>query len=355
MAIRQVKVRGRKRWQARVAYQGNRLSRLCESKDAAKAAEAELLQELRAASEQEAQEGAAPATLALLCEAYVLDLEARGKAPDSIIRAKDTAKRLTECFGSRMTAPLSKLTAADLFTFRTWRVQHQAKPGTINRDFRTISAMLKRADPAFRLPAGVFFREDETRVRWLEPLQGLDVMSRLRSPFREMAQLADLTLMRLSEVRTLRRSQVALSQGVIVLPTSKTGPNMVILSHEARILLQAQLDAHSGEYVFPAPHGGPYSLRHVGTMWRRAAQAAGLRDFHFHDLRHDGATKALNAGYSAPIVMALGRWKTERKMRRYAAVTDKTLRAAAEAVSGNLPGRGNAEWQRTTNLVEVGS
>ena len=32
--------------------------------------------------------------------------------------------------------------------------------------------------------------------------------------------------------------------------------------------------------------------------------------------------------------MALGRWKTERMMRRYAAVTDQTLRAAAEAVSG---------------------
>jgi hypothetical protein len=34
--------------------------------------------------------------------------------------------------------------------------------------------------------------------------------------------------------------------------------------------------------------------------------------------------------------MALGRWKTEQMMRRYAAVTDKTLRAAAEAVSGNV-------------------
>ena len=51
---------------------------------------------------------------------------------------------------------------------------------------------------------------------------------------------------------------------------------------------------------------------------------------------------ALNAGY-APIVMALGGWKTERMMRRYAAVTDPTLRAAAEAVSGN------AEWKRPAN------
>ncbi len=72
----------------------------------------------------------------------------------------------------------------------------------------------------------------------------------------------------------------------------------------------------------------------VGEIWRKAARAAGLRDFHFHDLRHHGATMALNAGFTAPVVMALGGWKTERMMRRYAAVTDKTLRAAAEAVSG---------------------
>jgi hypothetical protein len=42
----------------------------------------------------------------------------------------------------------------------------------------------------------------------------------------------------------------------------------------------------------------------------------------------------LNAGFNAPIVMALGGWKTERTMRRYAAVTDQKIRTAAEAVSG---------------------
>jgi hypothetical protein len=52
---------------------------------------------------------------------------------------------------------------------------------------------------------------------------------------------------------------------------------------------------------------------------------------------------ALNRGFTAPIVMALGGWKTERMMRRYAAVTDQTLRAAAEAVSGNEPWQWSAK------------
>jgi hypothetical protein len=42
-----------------------------------------------------------------------------------------------------------------------------------------------------------------------------------------------------------------------------------------------------------------------------------------------------------------GRWKTERMMRRYAAVTDQTLRAAAEAISGSeFIGCGRAARQR---------
>jgi len=44
---------------------------------------------------------------------------------------------------------------------------------------------------------------------------------------------------------------------------------------------------------------------------------------------------ALKKGFTAPIGQALGGQKTERMMKRYAAVTDETLRAAAEAVAGS--------------------
>jgi integrase len=157
-------------------------------------------------------------------------------------------------------------------------------------------------------------------------------------------------MMRLTEIRTLRRAQVDLAQGVVILPRTKTTPRHVILNVEAQGILRGQLEGHSSEWVFQSPGGGPYSRHYVSKVWRRAARAAGLSDFHFHDLRHHGATMALNAGYTAPIVMALGGWKTERMMRRYAAVTDKTLRAAAEAVSGNVhANNGNSQWQYARN------
>jgi integrase len=120
-----------------------------------------------------------------------------------------------------------------------------------------------------------------------------------------------------------------------------------VLSLDAQELLRRQLAAHDNAWVFPSPAGGAYTRVAISQVFRQAARAAGLRDFRFHDLRHHGATMALNKGFTAPIVMALGGWKTERMMRRYAAVTDATLRAAAEAVSGR--GNGNAAWERVAN------
>jgi integrase len=326
---------------------------------------------LKAEAAQEEQAGARPATLRVLLEFYVQDLAARGKGPDTVNRAVETAHVLEMVAPELLDRPVSRIGEAEIFAFRRARVEHSAtarrlvaaaralraegqadkaeareraaeaaqragtKASTINRDLRTLRAALKRARPDFRFPAAAFLPEDETRVRWLRPEEELLLEAALRPPFRAIAKLAALTLMRLSEIRTLRREAIHLEQGVVMLPRAKSGARPVILSGEAQKLLRAQLEQHAGDYVFPGPGGQPFERSYVGRVFRRAARSAGLRDFHFHDLRHHGATMALNRGFTAPIVMALGGWKTERMMRRYAAVTDQTLRAAAEAVSGN--------------------
>ncbi len=51
-----------------------------------------------------------------------------------------------------------------------------AKPSTINRDLRTIRAALKKDRPSYRFAGGAFFKEDETRVRWLRPDEELLVL-----------------------------------------------------------------------------------------------------------------------------------------------------------------------------------
>ncbi len=36
----------------------------------------------------------------------------------------------------------------------------------------------------------------------------------------------------------------------------------------------------------------------ISEVFRKAARGAGLKDFRFHDLRHHGATMALNHGFT---------------------------------------------------------
>lgn len=112
------------------------------------------LQRLKGA-EDHAKAEAAPVTLALLCGAYVLDVEARGKAAHSIVRAKCTTNRLAHFFGRRMDAPLA-VTEADLYAYRARRLRHWAKRGKQAKDGA------KPLLPGFRFPARVFLPEDET-------------------------------------------------------------------------------------------------------------------------------------------------------------------------------------------------
>ena len=194
--------------------------------------------------------------------------------------------------------------------------------------------MLKQAEPEYRFPSVAFFREDTTRVRFLRPEEEMLLFAMIPEPFRAIARLAALTLMRLGEVRELRREDIHLAQGDRQLPKGKARARTVVLSKAAMAILRERLACTDGEWIFPNPDGRPYTRVHVSRVFLQAVRAAGLQDFHFHDVRHHGATMALNEGFSAPIVMALGRRKTEKMMRRYETVTDPTLRRAAEAVSG---------------------
>ena len=362
MSARRIKNHGKWIWQARVAYLGRRTSQICENKDAARTAEGELLRALKAEAGADAQEAGRPATLEDALDGYKFNMVTRGKGADSVGNVDSTLAVLRALLPELLAKPVGAIGDRDIFAVRNvprpgrlvYAVvdgkqvtrQELAKPSTINRTLQNLRAALKLVRPEYRFPAGAFFQEDESRVRWLRPEEELLVLDGMPSPFREIAQLAALTLMRRTEIRLLRREDVHLEQGVILLPRAKAGARPVILNGAAQKILQGQLaGATSGDLVFPGPEGRPFSRQRIGRAFRRAARGAGLRDFHFHDLRHHGATMALNAGFTAPVLMQLGGWKTERMMRRYAAVTDTTLRAAAEAVAGN------AGWQRRDNPV----
>lgn len=174
-----------------------------------------------------------------------------------------------------MQEPFGTLTGADLYAFRAWRLRQWAKKpkksdeqkpreirrvkaATVNRDLRTIRAMLKMALPNFSVPKELFSTETPTRVRWLRLEDEVIVFATMPAPFGDMARLAAITMRRLTEIRTLRREQVDLAQGVVTLPRTKATPRHVVLNSEARGILARALEAAKGDLLFPNPDGQPY-------------------------------------------------------------------------------------------------
>lgn len=124
------------------------------------------------------------------------------------------------------------------------------------------------------------------------------------SPFREMAKLAAPTLMRQGEVRRLRRADVHLEQGVILLPRAKGGARPVILSESARALLQAQLDGQGGPLVFPTPEGRAWSRIILSVQDVSVASEENIEKIRTRSLaapRHQSQPTRCSVGLTDPV------------------------------------------------------
>jgi integrase len=88
-------------------------------------------------------------------------------------------------------------------------------------------------------------------------------------------------------------------------------------------------------FVFTMPRGGPVRRQtFYHRVWGPALQAAGLQGFRFGQLRHTGATMALEAGAN-PVLVAfrLGHTSTRMVEQHYAGRLDRADKEIAEALA----------------------
>jgi len=77
----------------------------------------------------------------------------------------------------------------------------------------------------------------------------------------------------------------------------------------------------------------PLTYSGVKTAWQRLRKRAGVKDFRFHDLRHDLATKLLRATGNLKLVQRALNHSDIRTTLRYAHVLDSEVTAVLEAVA----------------------
>ena len=118
------------------------------------------------------------------------------------------------------------------------------------------------------------------------------------------------------------------------LEDSKTGPRQVLLSPEARAIIERQPRSGS-PWVFPSPMNPARARTDLG-LWKKVRKLAGIEDVRLHDLRHRFASQAAMQGIPLPVVARLLGHAQVQMTLRYAHVSDRDVEAAAERIGGAM-------------------
>ena len=175
-------------------------------------------------------------------------------------------------------------------------------------------------------------REEIGRLH--EVLDGHEPRRPSRKAQADIIRLLLLTGCRTGEMLKLRWREV--DGDTLQLEDSKTGPRQVLLSPEARAIIERQPTSGS-PWVFPSPMN-PARARFDISLWKKVRKLAGIEDVRLHDLRHTFASQAAMQGIPLPVVARLLGHAQVQMTLRYAHVSDRDVEAAAERIGGVMAG-----------------
>ncbi len=141
----------------------------------------------------------------------------------------------------------------------------------------------------------------------------------------------------------VRRAVVELADGSLVTGWPKTNAGRRVVGIPEGLL--PEVVAHLAEFtgdrpsslVFVGPKGAPMRRSNFQTYWTDAVEAAGVKDVHFHDLRHTGNTLAAQAGATLPDLMARMGHASTRAAMIYLHTTSTRDRVIADRLSTLIP------------------
>lgn len=239
--------------------------------------------------------------------------------------------------------PLATLRAVDFSQYRESRLQ-QVGPHTVRIELALISAMFNYArkewsmaleNPISGISAPTTPDGRERRLVGNEETRLLEAASQAReNPMQLKAaiQLAIETGLREGRLAPLRWEQIDLREGVIWVKTKdkehKQKLVAVPLTEKAVAILQG-LPRDIGGFVFGKAFPTTQAL---GSAFRRARDRAGLKNFRFHDLRHEAASRMAPRMQMATLAKVMT-WKTLQMAMRYYNPTARELVAAVRATA----------------------
>lgn len=200
------------------------------------------------------------------------------------------------------------------------------KPATINRHIATIKHMFTKAvdwqmvgeETLKRVHKVNLLEENNRRLRYLSTEECQKLLNECDSHVRPIVTVALHTGMRKGEILGLTWDNVDLKSGFILLDRTKNGERREVpINTTVRAALQSSPRRLDVRYVF---YDGATGKRYgdVKKGFNGACRRAGIKDFHFHDLRHTFASHLVMAGQDLTTVKELLGHKTLAMTLRYA-------------------------------------
>jgi integrase len=154
-----------------------------------------------------------------------------------------------------------------------------------------------------------------------------------------IVRIALETGMRSSEIITLHRTQIDLKRRIVqLIETKNTLPRTVPLTNAATETFQQALvnparpiDTDLIFFGEPGKDGKrrPYNFNKV---WLTIKSEVGLKDFRFHDLRHEAVSRFVEGGLSDQQVAAISGHKSMQMLRRYTHLRAEDLVGELDAI-----------------------
>jgi len=147
-----------------------------------------------------------------------------------------------------------------------------------------------------------------------------------------IVRLALYTAMRKGEVLSLTRKNVDLARRKLLLPATKNGTARTVpLSDKAVVVLQEALYNEvrvlGVDLLFFGEAGisGTRKPITINKTWKTALDRAEIKDFKFHDLRHEATSRLVEAGLSDLEVAAITGHKSMQMLKRYTHLRGESL------------------------------
>lgn len=152
--------------------------------------------------------------------------------------------------------------------------------------------------------------------------------------------LALSTGARQAEVMTLRYGQVDFNRKIITLHQTKNGEIRALpLVGSAFTLLQerAKVRSLTDDRIFPpAPRAKKSDSLSLRAPWTTALKAAGIMDFHWHDLRHTAASYLAMSGVSLVEISKILGHRTMQMVSRYSHLSNQHIVETGEKLATRL-------------------